>query len=172
MNSRIVLRWMSAVAGLLSLPGCVAAIMLSLEPDQRAAFFLVPGDKAAIYIYHDDTVDNATAPVVHIDGEALGEPAGAGFWYRYVEPGRHMVALADAETDGIVLEVEAGRVYFVGEDIDCAARAQPYLHSVKEAAGRARVRALVAARKSALSDVKSGGAMPCGPATGVGGTAL
>jgi hypothetical protein len=173
MKSRIVLRWASAVAGLLMLSGCAAAVLLSMDPDQRAALFLVPGDKAAIYIYHDDTVDDATAPVVNLDGEPLGVPTAAGYWYRYVEPGRHTIAIAGAEADGLVLEVEAGRVYFVGEDVDCGATPLPYVHAVKEAAGRARVRALVAASKSPLSDGRNGDALACGPrAPGANGDVL
>ena len=163
MNSRIVLRWVSVIAGLLALSGCAAAILFSMEPDQRAALFLVPGDEAAIYIYHDDSVDAATAPVVNLDGDPLGVPAAAGFWYRYVKPGRHTIAIAGAEADGIVLEVEAGRVYFVGEDVDCAARPLPYVHTVKEPGGRARVRSLVAASKSSPSDAKGAGVLACGP---------
>jgi hypothetical protein len=144
-----------------------------MEPDQRAALFLVPGDKGAIYIYHDDTVDTAIAPVVNLDGEPLGNPAGAGFWYRYVEPGRHTIALAGAEADGIVLDTEAGRVYFVGEDVNCAAKPLPYVHTVNEAAGRARVRSLVAASKSSPSDVKGAAAMACGsPASNRDGATL
>jgi hypothetical protein len=164
MYPRIVLRWASAAAGVLGLSGCAVAVMLSMEPDQRAGMFLVPGDKAAIYVYHDGADDSAPPPVVTLDGAPLGEPTAAGYWYRYVDPGMHTVAIAGAGAGGVALEVEKGRAYFVGEDVDCAAKPLPHLHAVQEAAGRARVRALVAASKSPPSDLKGVGAMACGPA--------
>ncbi len=173
MNPRIVLRWVAAVAGLLALSGCAVALLMSMEPDQRAALFLVPGDRAVIYIYHDDTVDNATAPLVYLDGDPLGQPTNAGFWYREVVPGRHTVAMAGAEAYGIELEVEAGRAYFVGEDVDCTPTLLSYLYVVNEAAGRARVRSLVAAEKSPPANAGSADALACGPpAANTGGVAL
>ena len=161
------------VAGLLALSGCAVAMLLSMGPDQRAALFLVPGDKAVIYIYHDDAIDIALAPVVLVDGEPLGPPTAAGFWYREVAPGRHSVAPSGAEAGGIVLEVEAGRTYFVGEDANCVTAPLPSVHSVTESVGRAHVRSLVAASKSPSAEVREAGTPRCGPAAMIrDGTAL
>src|SRR4051812_45951092 len=146
-----------SAGGMLALPGCAALVLMTMEPEQRAALFLAPADKAVIYFYQDRAGEAAAAPAVYLDGEPIGEPTAAGFWYREVNPGVHSVALADDPAQAISLATEAGHLYFVGEEVDCAARSTPNLHAVNEAAGRKRVRALVAASKAPPSEV--------GPAT-------
>ncbi len=156
-------RFGSAVAGLFALTGCAVLVLISIGPEQRAALFMVPADKAVIYFYRDEAIDSASAPVMYLDGDPLGEPTTIGFWYREVPAGRHTIVIDGGRADTLVLEVEEGHVYFVGEDVNCGLPATPYLHAVREAAGRARMRALVAARKAPPAGITSP-VTECGPA--------
>jgi hypothetical protein len=138
-----------AAACLTLLPGCVAAILASMEPEQRASMFLVPQDKAVIYFYREKSGMDPVSVTLTLNGESIGEPGERGFLYREVVPGEYTVSLSVTDADSVKLTVEAGRTYFIGEDIECAAsNAHLYLRPVGNAAGRARVRALAAARKS------------------------
>jgi hypothetical protein len=140
--------WLALIAAIIGLSGCGALILFSMEPDQRAALFLVPADKAVIYFYREGPGDVASAPAVYLDGDELGAPTAAGFWYREVEPGAHSISLAEGGGEPILVQVEAARTYFIGEQVDCPPKSSPFLHRVVEAAGRARVRALVAAKNA------------------------
>jgi hypothetical protein len=162
--------WKSSLAAacLTLLPGCVAAFLATLEPEQRASMFLVPADRAVIYFYREKSRMDPVPMTLALNGERIGEPGERGFLYREVVPGEYTVSLSGTDTDSVTLKVEAGRTYFVGEDVECVAASKHlYLHPVGEAAGRARVRALAAARKLQPEDVRVAEAPPqCGSAAG------
>ena len=130
-----------------ALGGCALAVILSMEPDQRAALFMVPADRGVIYVYEVDLAARWPASEVYVDGEKLAPRSPAGFRYRDVIPGTHMVALA-SDAEPLLVVVEPGHAYFVEEETDCSPALHPVLHAVAESEGRAHVRALYAASKS------------------------
>ncbi len=51
-------RLVIAGVGVAALAGCALAIMMSLDPEQRAVLFSVPPDRATLYAYRDDAYGN------------------------------------------------------------------------------------------------------------------
>lgn len=140
------MRKILGVVACTAMSGCAIVAIFALEPEQRAAMFLVPADKAVIYFYPDVAGEEAAQLTLSVDGDPVAGSGDGGFRYREVDPGKHVAGLSGA--DGVELVVEAGRTYFIGYAVECvASRLHKYLHPVNDAEGRARVRALVAERK-------------------------
>jgi hypothetical protein len=140
-----------------ALSGCAIVTLMSMEPEQRAALFLVPADKAVIYVYRDGANDDTRLLALSVDGNPVGEIPPTKFLFHEVAPGHHTLASLGAESDSIELDTEAGKAYFVGQVVDCAeARIQLYLHTADPVEGRARVRALFRASTEAAQEETRG----------------
>ncbi len=128
-------------------------VLFNMEPEERAALFLVPEDKAVIYFFRDETSDDALPLALSIDGNTAGETRPTRFQFYEVAPGRHTLMSPGALSDSIGLDAEAGKTYFVGQEVGCNEwPLRIHLHAVDPAAGRARVRALYLAGKAGASD--------------------
>ncbi len=139
-----------AVAGsaVAALSGCALAIMINLEPEQRAVLFAVPPDRATLYAYRDDASEDGLPLAFLIDGITREEAGPSKFVFYEMNPGEHTIASLDADSGAMSLDIEVGKSYFVRQEIVCDA-AQPHLHlrADSASAGRAKVRALYAAGK-------------------------
>ena len=103
-----------------ALSGCAVVVLMNMEPEQRAALFLVPVDKAVVYFYRDDANDDTLPLALSIDGNPVGETAPAKFLFYEIVPGRHILASSGAVSDSVELDADHGflitdagvRVYF------------------------------------------------------------
>jgi hypothetical protein len=136
-----------------TLSGCVGLVLSSLGEEQRAAWFLVPADKAVIYFYRDEANDDVLPLALSVDGNLVAETRPAKFLFYEVTPGPHTVASPGAISDSVELNTEAGKTYFIGQEVGCeATQLRLRLHTVDQAMGKARVRALYAAGKNPMQD--------------------
>jgi hypothetical protein len=150
MNLSAVWRISSAAACAAALSGCAAAVLYSFEPEQRAAWFLVPADKAVIYFYRDEQSDGTLPLVLSVDGKVVGEARPTKFLFYEVAPGHHTLVSSGAASDSIELDTEPGKTYFVGQQVECdASQLHLHLHEDKPAAGKVRVKELFASGRSA-----------------------
>ena len=137
-----------------ALSGCAIVLILSLEPEQRAALFMVPPDRGVIYVYTGDEPEVAVLADISLDGESLGPRNSAGFWYRDVAPGPHTVSLG-AKAEKLTLTVEVGHAYFVDAEPDCAPDLHMTLHEDTQSDGHTRIWQLYAASKSEPASQKT-----------------
>ena len=93
------------------LAGCAP---LPLTPqDLQARQFLALPDKAVIYLVRDYP-DFHHLPATVWLGESITITTHPGTYYRWeVEPGRHRIAGFGVDSGFIMLEVAAGKIYFV-----------------------------------------------------------
>lgn len=124
------------IFGLL-LVGCASVPMANIERDNAAKTFAPQADKANIYVYRNETFGAAIKMPVVLDGRLVGDTASKTYFLFVVPPGEHKL-ITKAENDSILpLMVEAGRNYFVWQEIKTglwAARAK--LQLVDESTGR------------------------------------
>jgi hypothetical protein len=124
------------IFGLL-LVGCASVPMANIERDNMAKTFAPQADKANIYVYRNETFGAAIKLPVALDGRLVGDTASKTYFLFVVPPGEHKL-ITKAENDSILpLMVEAGRNYFVWQEIKMgllAARAN--LQLVDESTGR------------------------------------
>jgi hypothetical protein len=124
------------IFGLL-LVGCASVPMANIERDNMAKTFAPQADKAKIYVYRNETFGAAIKLPVALDGRLVGDTASKTYFLFVVPPGEHKL-ITKAENDSILpLMVEAGRNYFVWQEIKMglwAARAN--LQLVDELTGR------------------------------------
>lgn len=124
------------IFGLL-LVGCASVPMANIERDNMAKTFAPQADKAKIYVYRNEKFGAAIKLPVALDGRLVGDTASKTYFLFVVPPGEHKL-ITKAENDSILpLMVEAGRNYFVWQEIKMglwAARAN--LQLVDELTGR------------------------------------
>lgn len=134
------------VAGVLS--ACAGA---AVDPsgDAEAKLFRAPADKACIYVVPTNTIPAVT---VTMDGRKVGTLDAEYFFRLDVSPGRHMLSVAPPslmpvlfrETgDGVAVDTEAGRCYFLRtvwtEDPQRLRQFRVFLERVAETEGQREV---------------------------------
>jgi hypothetical protein len=131
------------VAGVLS--ACASA---SVDPDRdaEAKLFRAPADKACIYVVPTTTIP---AVAVTMDGRTVGRLEAEDYFRLDVSPGRHVLSVAPPslmpslfrETrDGVAVDTEAGRCYFLrtvwADDPERLRQFRVFLERVSEAEGQ------------------------------------
>lgn len=109
----------AAAITLTLLTGCASVPMESAEKDQALKSFTAPAsDKAGIYIFRDSSLGPALKKTVKIDGETIGETATHTYFYRLVNPGRHVLATESEFGDNTLeLVTQGGHNYYVRQSI-------------------------------------------------------
>lgn len=119
------------------LAGC--ASVPSGDPAQDAALktFAIAPERAGLYVYRDEVIGAAVPMSVHVDGAPLGRTMARTYLYRELAPGRHTVTSSAENTDTLEMEVEAGRLAYVRQEVRMGLfSARTRLHRVGEAEGR------------------------------------
>ena len=129
--------WQRILVGLL-LTGC--AQMPPTPQDLQAKKFEAVADKAVVYVVRDYP-DFSDAPTTIYLGEATSITTLAGTYYRWeADPGTHRISGFGGDTGAIVLQVEAGRIYFVLQRVSVFFRfPQSYYQLIADPVGRATV---------------------------------
>ena len=97
------------------LTGCATVPMASLEDDKARKEFSNPSqDVAGLYIYRNSTFGGALKKTVYIDGEIIGESAPMTYFYRQIQPGRHVLSTESEFSDNFfALDAKGGENYYV-----------------------------------------------------------
>ncbi|KWO50026.1 DUF2846 domain-containing protein [Burkholderia territorii] len=125
---------------LLILAGCASVPMGDPQQDAQLKTFSVPQEKAAIYVYRNESMGGAVKMPVTLDGKILGDTAAKTYLYSEVEPGHHQL-ISKAENDSTLdVDVVAGKIYYVWQEVKMGIMyARSKLQLVDETTGRAGV---------------------------------
>lgn len=131
------IRFLCGALLLAVLGGCASVPMASAELDAQAKSFATTPGKANIYVYRHESFGAAIRIPVSLDGRKIASTAAKTYMMVTVEPGQHVV-LSDAEVeDKLTLDVQAGKNYFVWQEIKMGAfMARTKLQQVDEAKAR------------------------------------
>jgi hypothetical protein len=122
------------------LGGCASVPQSSPAEDAAAKQFRAPADKARVYVYRTAFIGHLYAISILIDDKEFGRTRGKSFLMADLAPGEHTF-VSKAENDSTArLDVQAGRTYFVWQEIVMGALSpRAHLHIVDDARGRAGV---------------------------------
>jgi hypothetical protein len=122
------------------LAGCASVAMMPAEEDTRAKSFAMAPGKANIYVYRNETFGAALTMPVSLDGRIAGNTASKTYFLFQVAPGAHEVTSHTENTPTQKLVAEAGKNYFVWQEVKMGAfQARSDLRLVDDATGRAGV---------------------------------
>mgnify|MGYP001236486216 CR=1 FL=1 len=125
---------------LLALSGCASVPMAPLEQDTKAKEFLPASSRAALYIYRSENFGGAIPMSVSVNGKAIGQTAAKTYFLLNVLPGKYMVESHAENVSSLSLTAEAGKNYFVWQEVKMGMwMARSLLQQVDEATGRAGV---------------------------------
>ncbi len=117
-----------------SLMGCAAVPAVDSQPDGALKTSSVVPDRSAIFMYRDDAVGTKASIGVYLDGASLGRLADKSYIYREVTPGRHTVVSKAENIATLDLNVEAGSLAFVRQEVTPGKSSQrSELHLISEA---------------------------------------
>ncbi len=120
-----------------NLVGCASVNMGSPQQDAAAKTFKAPADKAAIYVYRNESMGGAVKMDVAIDGQPVGQTAAKTYLYKEVAPGKHTVESKAENTDKVEVDAKPGMLYFIWQEVKMGALyARTKLHLVSEDDGK------------------------------------
>lgn len=130
-------RLAAIVVSAASLVGCALVPIGDARQDATLKTFSVAPDRAGIFIYRNEIIGLAARMNVQLDGVPLGQTVGKTYLYREVAPGRHTITSSAENTDTLDLDVEAGSLAYVWQQVTWGMLApRNKLHLVSEAQGR------------------------------------
>lgn len=126
----------------LFLAGCATVPMASLDQDTKAKDFSSAPNKASLYIYRNESLGAAIPMTVSVNGKTLGQTAAQTYFMLNLLPGKYSVESHAENVSSISLPVEAGKNYFVWQEVKMGMwMARSLLQQVDETTGRAGVTA-------------------------------
>lgn len=99
------------------LAGCGSASLAPAKTDTLAKLMLPVEGKALIYLFRNSPPSNGWTIHVTLDGNDMGVTGGQDYFRWEVNPGEHIVISKTSDWSGLVINAEAGRVYYVWQDI-------------------------------------------------------
>ena len=125
---------------ILLLTGCASVPMAPLDQDTKAKDFSPAPNKASLYIYRNESMGAAIPMTVSVNGKALGQTAAQTYFRLNIMPGKYSVESHAENVSSFSLPVEAGKNYFVWQEVKMGMwMARSLLQQVDEATGRAGV---------------------------------
>lgn len=125
-----------ATAALL-LGGCASVPMGDPQRDAALKNFKIAPDKAAIYVYRNESMGAAIKMDVAIDGQPIGQTAAKTFLYKEVTPGKHTVTSKAETTDSLEVDVKPGTLTYIWQEVKMGfMMARSKLNLMSEAEGR------------------------------------
>lgn len=120
------------------LAGCASVPMGDAKQDAALKEFkTLSPDKAAIYVYRNETMGAAAKMDVQVDGQAIGQTVAHTYLYTEVAPGKHTVTSKAENTDTIELDVKPGTLAYVWQEVKMGVlSARSKLHLVSEPEGK------------------------------------
>lgn len=99
------------------LAGCANVPLASHDADALAKQMKPVPDKAVIYIFRNEEYSAPWRVHVALDGNDIGATGALTYMRLVVEPGEHVITSLTRHSTGLVVNVEAGRVYYVWQEI-------------------------------------------------------
>ena len=113
MNCRYLLVTLSIAA--LGLTGC--AHLAPPEADTLAKLLQPLPSQAVIFVLRNEPASAPWRMKVLLDGKDMGSTSANTYFRWVVEPGRHLV-VSDTENDtGVVVDAQAGQIYYIWQDV-------------------------------------------------------
>jgi hypothetical protein len=116
---------------------CVHSPMASPKMDAQAKLFHTVSDKAGLYIYRNEIFGALIKMPIYIDQQLIGNTTADTYVFRVLEPGEHLVTSQGGST--LQLQVEAGKNYFVWQEVKMGVSPHTELHLVNEIEGKQSV---------------------------------
>lgn len=165
------MRIFGALIFALLLSACASVPMASLDQDTKAKTFSPPPNKAALYIYRNESFGAAIPMTVSVNSKALGQTAAQTYFRLELVPGKYTMESHAENVSTLPLTTEAGKNYFVWQEVKMGMwMARSLLQQTDETSGRAGVMEskLIATSLSEadLSPLGAQQAPPSGAATG------
>jgi hypothetical protein len=162
-----------------SLVGCASVPMGDPQQDAALKTFSVAPDEAGIFIYRNESTVAAVKMDVQLDGVPLGQTTSKTYLYSPVAPGRHTITSRAENTDTLEVEIKAGSLAYVWQEIKMGvASARTKLHLMNEAQGKQGVLATRLAKSTSpiqaievrveADDPAWGGPLACQAANALG----
>jgi hypothetical protein len=125
---------------LLVASGCATVQMGDTQADAKLKTFIPPQNKAALYVYRNETFGAAIKMTVILDGRILGDTASRTYLHVELEPGKHRL-VSKTENDSVLdFEAIAGKIYYVWQEVKMGLwQARSLLQLVDEQTGQAGV---------------------------------
>lgn len=125
---------------MLVMSGCASVQMGDTQVDAKLKTFTPPKDKAALYVYRNETFGAALKMTVLLDGKILGDTASKTYLYAELEPGKHRLT-SKTENDSVLdFEAIAGKIYYVWQEVKMGLwQARSQLQMMDEKTGQAGV---------------------------------
>jgi hypothetical protein len=101
----------------LALGACAAVPMADPILDRQAKAFQPGPDESAIFLFRDQSLAADSLIPVSIDGRVAGKTAEQTYFLWIVPPGEHRIASHGEPPDELSLRTEAGRTYYVRQEI-------------------------------------------------------
>jgi hypothetical protein len=99
------------------LAGCASVPMGDMQKDATLKTFSPPKDKAAVYVYRNESMGAGVKMSVTLDGKPIGDTAAKTYLYEEVVPGDHQL-VSSAENDSeLNFTASAGNVYYVWQEV-------------------------------------------------------
>ncbi len=125
---------------ILVMSGCATVQMGDTQVDSQLKTFTPLKDKAALYVYRNETFGAALKMTVLLDGKILGDTASKTYLYAELEPGRHKL-ISKTENDSVLdFEAIAGKIYYVWQEVKMGLwQARSQLQMMDDKTGQAGV---------------------------------
>lgn len=132
---RFFLLLLVAVAALVT--GCASVPMSSMEEDAKAKTFAVKEDKAAIYVYRNESFGGAIPMTVALDGKVAGQTGPQTYFMWEVDPGAHEISSIAENTSTVKLDTVPGKAYYIWQEVKMGMwMARTLVQEVDEETGR------------------------------------
>jgi hypothetical protein len=130
-----------SVASLVVMAGCTSVPMGDPQRDAALKTFNVPQDKAAVYVYRNESLGAAVKMDVSLDGKPIGTTGAKTYLYEEVAPGHHQL-VSKAENDSTLdFDAVAGKATYVWQEVKMGLMyARNKLQLVDEQTGQAGVK--------------------------------
>ena len=117
--------------------GCASVPMTPIEDDSRAKSFTVSPEKSSIYLYRNESLGGAIPLTVALDGKVAGQTGPKTYFLWEVAPGPHEISSMSENTSTLKLITEAGRAYYVWQEVKMGLwMARSLLQEVEAETGR------------------------------------
>lgn len=107
------------------------------KQNAAAKTFAVAPDKAAIYVYRNESMGAAIKMDVAIDGQPIGQTAANTFLFKEVAPGKRVITSSAENTETLEIDAKPGIAYFIWQEVKMGLMsARNKLQLVDEATGK------------------------------------
>ncbi|HQU09085.1 MAG TPA: DUF2846 domain-containing protein, partial [Opitutales bacterium] len=121
--------------------GCASVPLAPTEQDTQAKEFKTADNKAALYIYRDESFGGGVPMAIAVNGRSLGQTAPDTYFYLELEPGKYVIDSYAENLSELTVNLIAGQTCYVWQEVKLGLWApQSALNVVDEAKGKAGVK--------------------------------